>query len=288
MFFSINNISDKVTPLRVHSHIQRHRKRTSQSVSLKEEICSEDGGVTLEAAIIIPLLLCSFVGILLWGKVFLIHQEIETALLETARQIARQEAVLSMHDQEGTGILSAAVLFADNRKQGDKIGGIEVSSVSLIQSEYRKETKEVFLKAGYTVKIPTLLLGTWKLPLKSSVVQKAWNGYAPPAATGGQSTEYVYITEHGTSYHKDSQCYHLHVTIEEVQDTGTYYNGDTSYRPCEYCVSGDKDKNTLYISEDGECYHEDLSCGGLTRTVSYVELGQTGGRRPCTDCCGGS
>ena len=289
MFFSVHHEinPNKVSPLRVRSHIQQiDRKRTSQSAPKEQKFRAEDGGVTVEAAIIIPLLLCACVGILLWGKVFLIHQEIETALLETARQVARQEAVLSLHDQEGTGILSAAALFAANRKQGDKIGGIEVSSVNLIGSEYREETKEVYLRAEYVVKIPALLLGTWKLRLKTSVVQKAWNGYTQDVLGSGNS-EYVYITAHGTSYHRDSQCYHLHVTIEEVTSTDDYYSGNTSYRACEYCVSGDRDKSILYISEDGECYHEDLSCGGLTRTVSYVAIGQTGGRRPCADCSGG-
>ena len=206
--------------------------------------------------------------------------------METARQIARQEAVLMMQDQEGTGILSAPLLFSGNRKQGDRIAGIEVSSVSLTKMEYRKDTKEICLKARYTVRIPIVLLGTWKLNLQSSVVQKAWNGYAEADNTG-QLVEYVYITEHGTSYHRDGGCYHLHVTIEEVMNVDDYYSGDTRYRPCEYCVSGEGGKAVLYICEDGECYHENLSCGGLTRTVRYVEISQTGGRRPCTDCCGG-
>lgn len=288
MFFSVIQcvLLKKYLPLRVQSHIASiYRKRTSQSASKKEGALAEDGGVTLEAAIIIPLLLCSFLGILMWGKVFLVHEQMETALLETARQVARQEALLTLKGQEGTAILGASLLFSGNCKQGDKIGGIEISSVSLIESEYRKETKEIYLKAEYVVKIPLMLLGTWKIPLKTSVCQKAWNGYAPRLSENGEG-EYVYITQYGTSYHQSSQCYHLHVTIKEVEDVELYYKDNTSYRPCEFCVSGKKDKDRLYISEDGECYHEDDHCGGLSRSVSYVELEQTGGRSPCKDCCG--
>ena len=293
MFFStVFFINKKIyQPLRVQLHTYRYlrrykEKRTSQSASLKETLCSEDGSVTLETAMIIPLLLCVLIGILLWGKVFLIHQEIETALLESARQLARQEGILTMQDQEGTGILGVSILFSGNRKQGNKIGGVEVSSVSFLGSEYREATKELFLKAEYSVKIPILLLGTWKIPFKTSIVQKAWNGYVPNLLQG-ENSQYVYITEHGRSYHRASQCYHLHVTIEEVQDTEIYYNGGTAYRPCEFCVSGEGRERSLYISEDGECYHEELSCGGLTRTVRYVEIGQAAGRSPCADCCGG-
>lgn len=295
MFFSFDNriISKKNKPLRVQSHIScLYKKRTSRSAShkrnffLKEKFLAEDGGVTVEAAIVLPLLLSAFVGILLWGKVFLVHQEIETALLETARQLARQEAMLTLKDQEGTGILGAAVLFSKNRKQGDEISGIEVSSVSLLGSEYREGTKEIYLKAEYIVKIPVLLLGTWRLPIQTSVIQKAWNGYVP-RESNNQNREYVYITEQGVAYHRDSQCYHLHVAIEKVTDVHPYYRGEYSYRPCEYCVSGRMDKDSLYLSEDGECYHEDLLCRGLKRTVKFVAVEFIDGRRPCSDCCGG-
>ncbi|MBE5956149.1 MAG: pilus assembly protein [Lachnospiraceae bacterium] len=289
MFFSKMSIIFfiKFLPLRVQAHIyNQKKKRTSQSASGREELGTEAGSATVEAALIVPLLLCVFIGILLWGKVFLFHQEIETALLETARQLARQEALLALHNQEGTGVLTAPALFQANRKQGDGTGGMEVSSVRLIRADYRKETKEIYLKAEYVVKIPLLLLGTWRLPFKTSVVQKAWNGYTEGQKENTES-EYVYVTAHGTAYHKDSQCYHLHVTIREVDTPSDYYEGRTSYRPCEFCVSGEKKEDSLYISEDGECYHESDSCGGLTRTVSYVELGQADGRMPCADCCGG-
>lgn len=280
MFFSYDNnsLKNKNKPLRVQSHTYyRLRKRTSQSAS-------EEGSMTVEAAIIIPVFLCAFLGILLWAKVFLVHLEVETALLETARQIARQEALLTMQEKEGTGILSANILFSKNRKQGTEMNGLEVSSVSLLQSEYRKETREICLKASYTVKIPVLLLGKWRVPLNTSVIQKAWNGYTSEVDENGRQKEYVYITEHGTAYHKDSQCYHLHVTVREVTNVTDYYDGRTSLRPCEFCVSEEGRKSLLYICEDGECYHEDLSCGGLTRTVRYVEIGEVGGRSPCADC----
>lgn len=282
MFFSSAHcvIKDNIYPLRVHqrTHTLR-RKRTSQSAS-------EEGSMTVEAALVIPLLLCAFLGILLWGKVFLIHQDIESALMETARQIARQEALLTMQEKEGTGMLSASFLFSQNCHQSEERHGLEVSSVSLLQSEYRKGTKEVFLNASYTIKIPIPLLGTWRVKRNTSIVQKAWNGYADCLSGTDLQEQYVYITEHGTSYHRDSQCYHLHVTIEEVSNTGDYYGGRTSYRPCEFCISGENKKSVLYICEDGECYHEDLSCGGLTRTVRYVKMSQIGGRKACADCGG--
>lgn len=284
MFFSENShvCIEKSYPLRVQrAHIDDMQwKRTSQSAS-------EDGSVTVEAAIVIPLLLCAFMAVIMWGRVFLLQQEMETALLETAKQIARQEALLTSQEKEGIGILSAGILLGRNREQGDDSYGLEVSTVNLIKSVYRQETKEVCLVAEYRVKMPVLLFGTWSLPLRTSVTQKAWNGYAPASGEEGRSGEYVYITEHGVTYHTDGQCYHLHVTVNSTEEVEQYYEGETSYRSCEFCVTGQERQNILFIAEDGECYHEDLACSGLTRTVHYVPIEEVGGRRLCADCGSG-
>lgn len=271
---------DYIYPLRVqHKHIDHlPGKRTSQSAS-------EEGAVTVEAAMIVPLLLCAFLAFLMMGRVFLIHQEVESALLATARQIARQEALLSRKDKEGLGILSAGILLEQNRKQGGEKTGIAVSSLRLTGSSYRKESKEIYLEAEYEVTVPLLLLGTWRLPFHTSVLQKAWNGYAPIDGLGGRSGIYVYVTEHGTAYHKDGQCYHLHITVDVVKDTERYYGGETRYRPCEFCVESKERKDTLFVTEEGGCYHEDPSCSGLTRTVRYVPIEEAEGRMPCEDCC---
>lgn len=283
MFFSKNLVAlyEKKYPLRVHiRHIDHPLwKRASQSVS-------EEGSVTVETAMVLPVLLCAFLAVILLGRVFLVYQETESALIETARQIAKQEALLSRQEKEGIGIWSASLLYEKNRQQGEDAGGLKVSYMNLTGSEYRKETKEIFLEADYRIEIPMFFFGTWNLPFHISVLQKAWNGYAPDSAGAGHSKSHVYITEHGTAYHRDSQCYHLHVTVNTVNDTDPFYNGETGYRPCEFCVESAQRKQTLFITEDGECFHEDPSCSGLTRTVHYVPMEEVGQRQPCETCSG--
>lgn len=285
MFFSYLYVmvpfDKKIIPLQGRSHTcDPLQKRTSRSVS-------EEGSVTVEAAIVIPLLLCGFLALLLWGKVFILQQEVESALLETAREIAVQEHLLTNMDQEGIGLLLAEGLFQEKRKQGGGTEGVQIRYMQLLGSEYRKETKEVYLQANYQIQIPILFLGTFKLPLKTAVVQKAWNGYAPFRGKEEGTERYVYVTEHGEAFHTNSQCYHLHVTVRETKDTSLYYSGQAGLKPCGYCVSGNKSAAILYITEEGECYHEDSECGGLTRTVSYVEFSKAGNRRLCEDCARG-
>lgn len=273
----------QLKPLQVRSHtIRRNRckygeKRTSQSASM-------EGTMTVEASLVLPLLLCALVGLLLWGKIFILQQEVETALLETARQLGKKEYLYTTRGQEGSSLYLGRTLFLKQKQQEDFTKELTVSSYSFLGSRYRKNTGEVDLRVDYKVTVPMLLLGTWKVPLQARVCQKAWNGYYPTAAERNAVDGYVYITEDGEVYHRDSQCYHLHITIKEIRQVDAYYKGETPYDACSFCVEKGEKKKKLYITEDGDCYHEDSSCSGLTRRVHVVTLEEGSTRRPCKDC----
>lgn len=284
MFFYYREKTDiqyqQKNPLQVQLHYKLQvYKRTSL-------FASNRGSMTVEAAVILPVLICALMGILLWGKVFLVNQTMETALLETGRQLARKEYMLSDQGTEGSSIYTARVCFQKNQKQGNAAGGVEITGLNFVGSEYDKQTKEIHLRIQYKVRIPLFLLGTWQIRIKGGINQKAWNGYAPSdgrGTTGNQ--DYVYVTEDGNVYHQDGQCYHLHITVHETEDVTPYYNGKTKYRPCEHCINKkDGRTDTLYIPEEGDCYHSDPSCSGLTRTVHYVKKDEIGTMRPCSHC----
>ena len=284
--YQSDNIKNKKNPLQVLLSNYNNRAIKDKRASL---FASRKGSMTVEAAIVLPILLCSLMGMLLWGKVLLLDQEMQTALLETGRQLARKEYILSKNDAEGSSIYTADLLFHKNKVQGNATKGMEVSGISFLGSEYKRQTKEVHLCMRYQVKLNTILLGTWKLSLKGEVTQKAWNGYAPAAGEqNGQGEEYVYVTSDGRVYHTDGQCYHLHITVHETMDVTQYYEGKTKYKPCEHCIhKGEKQTSTLYIPEEGDCYHTDPSCSGLTRTVWYIKKNEVGDLKPCSHCSGG-
>lgn len=271
-------------PLQVQLHYKfRIHKRTSLFASGRVR---NRGSMTVEAAVILPLFICALMGIIIWAKVFIANQTMETALLETGRQLARKESIQSSQGTEGNSIYMARALFQKNQKQGNASGGVELSGLNFLGSEYDTQTKEIRLRIQYKIRIPLFLLGTWQLRIKGGINQKAWNGYAP---SGGQepaqNQDYVYVTENGEVYHRDGQCYHLHITIHETKDVMPYYNGKTGYRPCEYCIQKKEGKaDILYIPEEGDCYHSDPSCSSLTRTVHYVKKNETGTMRPCSHC----
>lgn len=279
--FKYETLIKKIKPLQVHLHnMENNDKRTSLSASRK-------GSMTVEATVILPVLLCAFMGILLLAKVFMINQEMDTALLETARQVARKEYLFSEKGNEGASIVLVRILFQRNKKQGDAGKGITVKGLNFYGSEYREQSKEIYLKANYKIRIPLLLLGTWQIPVSTEISQKAWNGYAPSSGeSSSASEEYVYVTEDGEVYHQDGQCYHLHITIHETDKVDKYYDGKTAYKPCEYCIhKADGRSSLLYIPEKGDCYHSNPLCGSLTRTVRYIKKEEAAVMRPCSHCC---
>lgn len=283
LFFYFNNeiLTKTIKPLQVHLHsIKKNNKRTSLSAS-------QQGSMTVEATVVLPILLCAFIGILLFAKVLMVNQEMETALLETARQLARKEYIFSEKGKEGASIALVNTFFQKNRKQGDAGKGISIRGLNFHGSKYEEQSKEIHLKVNYRIKVPLLLFGTWQIPICTEISQKAWDGYAPALGEESiHSQEYVYVTTDGEVYHQDGQCYHLHITVHETEDVDKYYDGKTVYRPCEYCIHKKDEKSVvLYIPEEGDCYHSDPSCGSLTRTVRYVNKKEIAGMRPCSNCC---
>lgn len=40
----------------------------------------------------------------------------------------------------------------------------------------------------------------------------------------------------------------------------------------------------VYVTDYGTCYHSDLACSGLKRTIYLILLEETGGKRACGKC----
>ena len=56
------------------------------------------------------------------------------------------------------------------------------------------------------------------------------------------------------------------------------------YSPCEKC--GGDGSGIVYITNEGDRYHNTIECSGLKRSVRCVPLSEAGGRAPCSRCAG--
>ena len=57
------------------------------------------------------------------------------------------------------------------------------------------------------------------------------------------------------------------------------------YRPCEKCALGCS-TGLVFVTDKGDRYHNNAACSALKRTIKTVPLSQVGGRGPCSECGG--
>ena len=118
---------------------------------------------------------------------------------------------------------------------------------------------------------------------------RKWTGYdVCSVLTTTEEAEYVYITEHGSVYHRSLSCRHLNVNIRVVSATevdSLRNNNHAKYYPCEYCKKG-YSTGLMFITPDGNRAHNNAGCSALKRQVKLVKLSEVGARGPCKDCGG--
>lgn len=121
-----------------------------------------------------------------------------------------------------------------------------------------------------------------------------WNGYHGENAQIGESdTQYVYVTESGSVYHKNRSCSHLNITIEQIssRQVTVQRNEDGSrYYACPICTKRmtkkELEQYQLYVTPYGDRFHISLTCSGLKRTIRVVPISQVGERTACSECGG--
>ena len=102
-----------------------------------------------------------------------------------------------------------------------------------------------------------------------------------------ESKEKVFVTAHGTVYHKSLKCTHLRLSVEQTTVTQAEARRNrygAKYYACSCCKSGVG--AAVYITDTGNRYHARLSCSGLKRTIREIPLSEAGKRKACSKCGG--
>ncbi len=243
------------------------------------------GSLTIEAALVLPLFLFAVFSIMSLINLFRFHINLNEELHQVGKEIAMEAFIRCDYT---SGYVKNEVLS----RLGDeviKMAPIEGGAEGIDFSGCDFSDREIIrLKAEYKGLLPYDIFNLFEYDFSVKCTMHSYIGYEKGIfgkTNKKENEEYVYITENGTVYHRNRECSYLRLSIKEVNTSELVELRNTSghkYYACEKC--GKKAGNTVYITDDGTCYHSSLGCSGLKRTVKCVPISEVGGRGPCSRC----
>jgi len=269
-----------------------------------------EGGMTVEAALVLPLFLFFFLNLSCAMELIRLHGNIQLALWETGTRLSvygfalgKEEVLRSAEEREGSwGEEIAGIAFSYayiKSKLTDSLGEEYLNASPLErgadglqfwESKILPSKDEVEITVTYAVSPWYSVVGFRPFRMANRYYCHIWNGYDVAGGSGenGELPVTVYVAENGEVYHRDRNCSHLQLSVREIADymlnSCRNENGER-YVMCEKCKSSPC-TGILYITAEGSRYHYGRDCPGLKRTVFSILLKDAGGYRPCSRCGG--
>lgn len=251
--------------------------------------------LTVEAALIVPLFLFFMVAAMQYIVVMGTAVKFGTSLAQTGKNISTAAYVTKYGgDTQEVPELAAAALsasYAHGKVKAQAGDTSAVKNMNMLLSSFLQDGEEIDLVLTYQIRSP---IGFIKLPENFFIQRarlRAWTGRIPAGESDGadgaaSGDDYVYVTETGGVYHEDPECTHLRLSVRAV-DIGALdtlrNNSGAIYHNCERCARAPK-SSTVYITEEGNRYHNSISCSGLKRTVRQVSREELNGMHVCSRC----
>ena len=238
--------------------------------------------VTIEAAISITIFLLVTISLSSFLAMVYSQLSIEEKINNISMETSKAKYFVVYDKENGekyksmaeVGYISSRI-FSDIKSKGKLIG-----ILNPVQSNMNNGMVDVVL--SYDVKIP---FTTYRWNVTQRAKTKDWTGIDLV-----EPGEIVYITKHGTVYHRSKECKHLIINIEEVtlaQADLMRNKSGHKYKRCSYCARNKVSQLTpVFITPDGDRYHTSLDCLGLTRSVIEVDIKDVGNKKPCSSCGG--
>lgn len=265
-------------------------------LSAKKQGCR--ASLTIEAALILPLFIMFTAALMYFLIIISLQSDIQLRLEETARDIGKRAYLTD--ESELLDTLSANPLVIKAEIMDEALTArIEnscikntVSGISTLLSSYDEETGILDIVVTYQYVIPYLPESIATFDFLQRCRCRVWTGteLAESSASGSsESGQIVYITPTGSAYHLSAACPYLDLSIRSVlySSVGAARNASGSkYERCTACTTAGTTYVTVYITDYGTNWHASLSCSGLKRTVSAVDISEVGSRHLCSKCGG--
>lgn len=272
-------------------------KRPFLSVSSKVK-----GSMTVEAVIVVPLFIFFFLNLISYIEIYRLHSNFTMALYETGSEMAIYGHIYEKMKEEEDGFVKQQIKnvgFSYLYVKKDVVSQLgkhylETSpltygekGMNFLHSSIMNDENIIDLVLTYEVSPLISEAGFPSFYMVNRFYAKAYTGYdLKEKENRTEKKEYVYLAENGKVYHTCLNCSHLKLSIKKINNTqiSTVRNKDgEKYKPCEYCAKGNKSKE-VYITEQGNCYHNNIQCSKIKRTVIAIPISEATKYPMCSRC----
>ena len=218
-----------------------------------------NGSYTVEVAVLLPMFLVFAMLILFCFRVVYTQWMIGVSMDETVDEVS----LLNMED-DSEELLYGAFLI-NVKKNGVPLDYVVGGLAGLYFLDSKVDDREIHLQVSYLLNYPISILGRQGFYITQKRSARIWNGFDPVQNKMDES--YVYVAEYGTVYHSSRYCAYIDPTIHSIKKDEIKSARNLSgskYKKCPYC-KGKSDY--YYITIWGDCYHRDIQCSALKRTI---------------------
>ena len=205
--FSCQKHFSKVNPVQNDNNnnkiVVKKSKRASSSASDLSE--NEEGAMTLEASLIVPIFLIVLLMLTSAGEILMIHQQISHGACEAAKRAAVNEYRIRQKKKSGSDLsgfsAKAAFLAAVNRKFLDHSALIGGSAGAAAACRLTLTSKgEYIVSVRYYIRKTMPFLSTHTASYEQSVRQKSMTGYIPGTIFLDHGCDKSFISDNNIIY----------------------------------------------------------------------------------------
>ena len=252
---SLSNIYDLLFPQKSRKYFRTNAKEHIGEVSsVKVSFCTsfrgkiKKGSLAVETALVLPLFFLGMVTLISFMDIYKLQTEHLTALCTKAKQ-AGMYAYLP---------------------GGDSVDDITLPDIY------------TYKPFGGLIPLPDVVV-------YNHVKVHAWTGTEFPDNGGeqGETEPMVYVTASGSVYHKNPGCSYLNVSLKQIPGSSAksaYNKYGEHYSACEICSRNQNPAGVVYVTEQGNRYHNLESCSGLKRSVRLVKASSVSEMGACSRC----
>lgn len=253
---------------------------------LRASLCtSARGSMTVEAAVILPFVLFVLLSMMYFTEALRIQRQIQDAAVQTSLHMSQYAYKGDLTQIYAYGKIKDYLSKSEQDFSMIKGGA---AGISCFLSDTLDDADRVDLVVSYTLKLPYNVIGLPGIPVVQRACTRGWTGYEPDAY-GKEEEQIVYVTEHGTVYHKTSECSHIDLTVRsaDYRNLSSLRNAEgQKFSACEKCGGKPILAGRIFITNTGDCYHTTSECSGLKRGMLAIPISQAADYRPCSRCGG--